>query len=80
MLVHFDELPAIKLNGSDDDILRFELDPLSAAGQEVAERELRETPEIKAQAIIELRTLLQGKLELCIKTTNATLDGYSVCV
>lgn len=61
MLSEIDEMPIIKLNGCDDDILRFELDPLSAAGVAVAENELRETLEIKTKAIAELRTLLQGE-------------------
>lgn len=59
MLSDIVELPAIKL--TDNDWLRFELDPLSPFGREVAQRELRETPEVKKQAIEDLRKLLQGK-------------------
>lgn len=58
MLSDMDELPSIKLG---DEILRFELDPLTPTGKEVAIKELRETPEIKAQALVDLRTLLQGE-------------------
>lgn len=60
MLSDIIELPAIKL--TDDDWLRFELDPLTPFGREVAQRELRETPELKKQAIEDLRKLLQGRL------------------
>lgn len=52
------DLPAIKL--TENDWLRFELDPLTPYGKEVAVRELRETPEIKKKAIEDLRNLLQG--------------------
>lgn len=58
MLSDMDELPFIKMG---DDILRFELDPLSPAGKEVAVRELRETPENREYGLEELRRLLQGK-------------------
>lgn len=58
MLSDMDELPFIKLG--EGDVLRFELDPLTAFGKEVALKELRETPENKAQALVEIRTLLQG--------------------
>lgn len=58
MLSDMDELPFIKLG---DDILRFELDPLSPTGKEVAVRELRETPENKKHGLEELRRLLHGE-------------------
>lgn len=57
MLSDVDEIPAIELG---DLTLRFELEDLDDVGLEVAERELRETPERKACAIEELRTLLKG--------------------
>lgn len=63
MLSGMDEVPTIKLKGCDDDILRFELDPLSAASEAVAEKELRETPEIREKAIAELKSLLQGETQ-----------------
>lgn len=62
MLSDLNELPAIKLTDKGD-YLRFELDSLTPFGREVAEKELRETPEIKKKAIEELRTLLQGKID-----------------
>lgn len=68
MLSDLGELPAIKL--TDTDYLRFELDSLTPYGREVATKELRETPEVKAKAIEELRNLLQRKIlinNLCIK-------------
>lgn len=66
MLSDMDELPFIKMG---DEILRFELDPLSPSGKEVALRELRETPENKEYALGELRRLLQGKILLTRKCT-----------
>ena len=60
MLSDVDEVPAIDLGNGQ--VLKFELDPLGDFGREVAERELRETPERKAEAIEELRELLKGKL------------------
>lgn len=58
MLSDMDELPFIKMG---DEVLRFELDPLSQSGKEVAVRELRETPENRTNGLEELRKLLQGK-------------------
>lgn len=59
MLSDIGELPAIRL--TDTDWLRFELDPLTPFGREIAMKELRETPEVKKKAIEDLRNLLQGK-------------------
>lgn len=59
MLSDVDEIPVIQLG---DLTLRFELEDLDDIGIEVAERELRETPERKAAAIEELRALLKGNL------------------
>ena len=59
MLSDLDELPYIKLG---DEVLRFELDPLNGSGKEIAQKELRETPENKANGIEELRRLLLGEL------------------
>lgn len=58
MLSDVDELPSIELG---EFTLRFELEDLNDVSLEVAERELRETPERKACAIEELRTLLKGE-------------------
>lgn len=60
MLSSMDDLPSIKIG---DDILRFELDPLTEFGKGVAQRELRETNEIKTQALEELKELLKGSLK-----------------
>lgn len=59
MLSCMDDLPSIKIG---DDILRFELDPLTEFGKGVAQKELRETDEIKNQAIEDLKELLRGTL------------------
>lgn len=56
MLSDLESLPSIQLG---DFVLRFELDELTPFGQEVAERELRETPAVKEHAIKELKKLLQ---------------------
>lgn len=58
MLSDIGELPAIKL--TDTDYLRFEVDEQTPFGREIAEKELRETPEIKQKAMEDLRKLLQG--------------------
>lgn len=57
MLSDMDELPFIRLG---DNILRFELDPLTPFGKEVAFKELRETQEVRDKAIADLRRLLHG--------------------
>lgn len=61
MLSEIDELPSIKLG---DFTLEFELGELTEFGKQVAERELRETPEVKAKAIAELRELLEAETDL----------------
>lgn len=58
MLSDISDLPSIKL--TENDWLRFELDPLTPFGKEVAIKELRELPDITQNAIVELRNLLQG--------------------
>lgn len=67
MLSDLTELPSIQL--TEKDYLRFELDSLTPFGREVAERELRETPEVKERAIEELRKLLQRKFNLKLVIT-----------
>lgn len=59
MLTEMEELPVIKLG---DYTLQLELGALSEFGKEVAERELRETPERQQEAVKELRELLKGKV------------------
>lgn len=57
MLSCMDDLPSIKIG---DDILRFELDPLTEFGKGIAQKELRETNEITIQAVEDLKELLKG--------------------
>lgn len=47
--------------------------PLNEETQRIAEKELRETPEIREQAIIELRRLLAENKDLRYKNDDATL-------
>lgn len=56
MLSELDALPSIQIG---DFVLRFELDELAPTGKEIAEKELRETPENRENGIKELRKLLQ---------------------
>lgn len=58
MLSNMEDLPSIKIG---DDILRFELNSLTEFGRGVAQRELRETNEIKSKALEDLRDLLKGE-------------------
>lgn len=58
MLSDLGDLPAIKL--TENDWLRFETDSLTSYGREVAQRELRESPEVAKEAKEKLRKLLQG--------------------
>ncbi|XP_065089911.1 alpha-tocopherol transfer protein isoform X2 [Ochlerotatus camptorhynchus] len=67
MLSEVDELPSVQLG---DYTLRFELEDLTPFGKEVATNELRETPEIKAKAIEELREMLKGQDELLVPLDN----------
>ncbi|XP_058824634.1 retinaldehyde-binding protein 1 isoform X1 [Topomyia yanbarensis] len=67
MLSEVDELPSVQLG---DYTLRFELEDLTPFGKEVAKNELRETPEIKAKAVEELRELLKGQDELVVPLDN----------
>lgn len=60
MLSEIAQIPEVKI--SDDFTLRFETDGLTEFGREVAEKELRETPDVKQQAIKDLKKLLEGKL------------------
>lgn len=59
MLSDLEQLPSIRLGELD---LRIELDELTPFDEEVAARELRESPEIRDNGVRELRQLLkQGK-------------------
>ena len=59
MLTDMDQLPSIKLG---DFTLEFELGPASAQLQEVAKKELRESPELAKQSVQQLKELLKGIL------------------
>ncbi|XP_037909600.1 alpha-tocopherol transfer protein-like isoform X2 [Hermetia illucens] len=67
MLSEIEALPSIQLG---DYTLQFELDDLTPFGKEVAERELRETPEIKAQAVADLKRLLEDENDLYVPIEN----------
>jgi hypothetical protein len=56
MLSELESLPSIQLG---DYVLRFELEDLTPFSQEIAAKELRETPENKENGVKELRNLLQ---------------------
>lgn len=56
MLSELDALPSVQLG---DYTLRFELEDLTEFGRETAIKELRETDEVKLQAVEELRELLR---------------------
>lgn len=60
MLSDLDSLPQVQLG---DYTLRFELEDLTEFGIKVAANELRETDDVKQEAIAELRELLKGKIE-----------------
>lgn len=72
MLSDLEALPSIKIG---DFVLRFELEELSEEGKEVAERELRETPENKENGIKELRKLLEKESDLVVPSDN---DGWMI--
>jgi len=72
MLSDLEALPSIKIG---DFVLRFELEELSEEGREVAERELRETPENKENGIKELRKLLEKESDLVVPSDN---DGWMI--
>lgn len=64
MLSDMDTLPQVELG---DYTLKFELDELSPKMQEVARKELRETPERQKEAVEALRDLLKGMCMICSK-------------
>lgn len=80
MLSDIADLPSIKL--TDNDWLRFELDPLTPFGREIASKELRETPEIKEKAIEDLKNLLQGNSLAKHSKSKETLipNSFFVCI
>ena len=60
MLSEISQNPEVKI--TDDFVLKFEVDGLTDFGKQVAEKELRETPDVKTKAIEELKKLLEGKI------------------
>jgi len=64
------ELPKLRLG---DFTLEIEVDPPSAEMQEVARKELRETPEVQKEAVTRLRELLQGS----ILNANSLIKYYA---
>uniref|UniRef100_U5EY92 Putative intracellular n=1 Tax=Corethrella appendiculata TaxID=1370023 RepID=U5EY92_9DIPT len=67
MLSDVEELPSVQLG---DYTLRFELEDLTPFGKEVAEKELRELPDIKANAVKELKQLLRTQEDLVVPIDN----------
>lgn len=61
MLSDLTEVPSIKIG---DYTLQFELGPANPELQEVAKKELRESPEIQKQSIARLQELLKGEKDL----------------
>lgn len=59
MLSDLEELPSVQFG---EVVVRFDLEPLNQAGREIAEKELRETTDVKAKAVEELKELLRGEL------------------
>ncbi|CAB3230633.1 unnamed protein product [Arctia plantaginis] len=67
MLTDLDKLPGVQLG---DFLLQFELDDPRESVQEIARKELRETPEIVEPAIEELRRLLEDDKDLFVPSDN----------
>ncbi|XP_050580964.1 alpha-tocopherol transfer protein-like isoform X1 [Bombus affinis] len=61
MLTNWDNIPSLKLG---DFTLEFEISPPGPELQEVAKKELRETPEIQNESIAQLRELLKAETDL----------------
>ncbi|KAJ8911527.1 hypothetical protein NQ315_005897, partial [Exocentrus adspersus] len=67
MLSEMDEMPTIKLG---DYTLQMELEDLKPHVAEIARKELRETPDVKKQAVVELRDLLKEEKNLHVPLDN----------
>ncbi|XP_055923640.1 alpha-tocopherol transfer protein-like isoform X2 [Eupeodes corollae] len=67
MLSELPELPILKIG---DFELTFELNELSENGRQIAEKELRETPEIKKKAIEDLKNLLEQETDFTYPKDN----------
>jgi len=59
MLSNVTQVPTIKCG---DKIIQLEINPPSPEFQEIAKKELRETPELQKESIARLRELLKGKV------------------
>ncbi|XP_011330886.1 alpha-tocopherol transfer protein-like isoform X1 [Ooceraea biroi] len=62
MLSDITEVPSVKYNGNK--ILQLDFNPPTPEFQEVAKRELRETPELQKESIARLRELLKAETDL----------------
>ncbi|XP_018569353.1 clavesin-1 isoform X1 [Anoplophora glabripennis] len=67
MLSDMEEMPTIKLG---DYVLQMELEELKPEVQEIARKELRETPDVKREAVIELRDILKEEKDLHVPLDN----------
>ncbi|XP_070499190.1 alpha-tocopherol transfer protein-like isoform X2 [Chironomus tepperi] len=67
MLSEIDALPSVQLG---DYVLKFELDDLTPFSQDIAFKELRETPENRENGIRELRNLLSQETNLTVPLDN----------
>lgn len=67
MLSDLDELPTVQLG---DFTLEIEMNDLTPEMQEVARKELRETPDVKRDAIVALRDLLKGEWFLALPSLH----------
>lgn len=67
MLSDMNEMPTIKLG---DYVLQMELEDLKPEVQEIARKELRETPDVKRDAVAELRDLLKEEKDLHVPLNN----------
>ncbi|XP_076671510.1 alpha-tocopherol transfer protein-like isoform X1 [Andrena cerasifolii] len=67
MLTDWEHLPSLKLG---DFTLEFELGPPSAELQEVAKKELRESPELQQESMAQLKELLKGQKDLKVPIDN----------
>jgi hypothetical protein len=58
LMSDLEELPTLKIG---EYILHLEVSELTPEVKEIARKELRETPEVRKEAVIALRDLLRGK-------------------
>lgn len=65
-----DKMPTVQLG---DYTLQIEIEELTPEVQEIARKELRETPDLQKQAVAELRELLKGMAEIFLKLTESNM-------